>query len=479
MDDFISEIHHIPTDWVIRYFSKQSIAMFKAHEYTLSVTLSFVRYRKVQTGTILLSAWDIPNIIYLSVKNSNDFRRPTRKLSPPYLINLYRGYDNRHSIADQIADSDINTLFRALLGMTSEQFSHQNLSLIFEKFNRDYYILLASNKGHHQSTINVDSIIKEVLGLSADDYILALITTFGLCMQYVDPLSAAESLGYIESVSKEQIASLVKYYSCTYGDLRNTSIGKQLLHSKPFIQTQKDRKYLSASVFLVAMLVGNGLYWIIRDYYRKHGTQQFINTFGLLFEDYIKDLASKYCSPFEWNVIPAGHKKGADFVFTLGNVQFLVETKSTLLKLDVKQQVPNLKSVDVFFRTTIQKAYAQLNSSYAQLRPTAPFPILKIILLYDEFSNTSIIETSMSEIFGTDPLCFVMTIREFEILLYLHHNDKTKERIILDALLSSSSSVENRRNVGTIYADLGIWDNPHLCGEMDYFHKFMTQLSLQ
>lgn len=40
------------------------------------------------------------------------------------------------------------------------------------------------------------------------------------------------------------------------------------------------------------MIVGNGLYWLVRDYYLKHGSQKFVNTFGLIFEDYIKDLAT-------------------------------------------------------------------------------------------------------------------------------------------------------------------------------------------
>ena len=121
-------------------------------------------------------------------------------------------------------------------------------------------------------------------------------------------------------------------------------------------------------MYLVAMMVGNGLYWLVRDYYFKQGTQKFVNAFGLLFEDYIKDLALNYCETSEYKVLSAGAKKGADFLFDFGMLQLLVESKSSLLKLDAKQQVPNMESTNTFFNRTISEAYTQLNSSYEELK---------------------------------------------------------------------------------------------------------------
>lgn len=221
------------------------------------------------------------------------------------------------------------------------------------------------------------------------------------------------------------------------------------------------------------MLVGNGLYWLVRDYYLRQGTQKFVNAFGLLFEDYIEDLAINYCELFEWEKLPAGQKKGADFIFDFGSLKMLIESKSSLLKLDAKQQVPNLKSADNFFNNTIRKAYKQLNSSYEQLKGTCNVPIVKIILLYDEFSNTSVIESSMREIFEQDSSCYVMTIRELEMLLYIHHNDKPTERKIMDRLLESITPGGERKNLGTIYSDLSIYKNRHFDGSMNYFSKLM------
>lgn len=202
--------------------------------------------------------------------------------------------------------------------------------------------------------------------------------------------------------------------------------------------------------------------------------QTFVNEFGLLFEDYIKDIASKYCTTCEWRQLPtSSKKKGADFVFDFGSIQFIIESKSALLKLDAKQQVPNIQSIDSFFDNTIKKSYKQLVSSCEELSKTTNTPIIKVILLYDEFSNTAIIERSMAEIFDVDLSCFVMTIRELEMLLYSHRHDKPKEKSILDRLLEGIKIKKIRNNIGRIYTELGLYENPHLDGEMNYFSRMM------
>lgn len=67
----------------------------------------------------------------------------------------------------------------------------------------------------------------------------------------------------------------------------------------------------------------------------------------------------------------------------------------------------------------------------------------------------------------------IMTIRELEMLLYLHHNDKIKEKQILNRLLDSIKLDGLHKNIGAIYEELSIHENPHLDGKMDYFSKMM------
>lgn len=478
-NNFISEIRKIHTDGLIYRFAELSIEMFNKNQCMREVEIPVIRFGKRQKKIVELVAWDFPDIAYLSVKNSTDYRNAASVASIGQLIDLYRDYCNEHSPADLIKDADLDGVHRILLGMTAEQFQYQNLWHIFEKFNRDYYILLAATDFEHRGEVNTDAVVNDVFGYSADDYIAVLLMVFWLCTQHPDPLSAPETLYHRKKqtiLTKDNIKRFVEYYSCTYKELREHPLGKQLLYSKPFVKTQKHSAYLSVSMFLIALIVGNGLYWLVRDYYYKKDSQRFVNAFGLLFEDYIFDLAKKYCDPSEWSRLPAGSKKGADFLFDFCSCQILIESKSSLLRLDAKQQLPNIKSTDTFFKKTIRESYEQLVSSFEELSKQSSRPIIKVILLYDEFSNTAIIERSMTEIFTRDPSCFVMTIRDLEILLYIHRNDKEIEQQILSRMLDALRTSNSHKSIGVIYRELSLNSNPHLAGDMDYFAHLMDYL---
>ena len=478
MKDFISEIKRIPTDGLIYSLSKKSIDMFRKNEYLMPVTIPVIHNGQRKILTVTLTAWDILDMEFLSIKESNDYRHSSKKVPVEVLVDLYRNYDNERSAKEGIFQNvDADGVFRTLMGMTAEQFAYENLYWLFEKFSRDYYILFAAENFEHRSIIDTDAIVREIFGIPVNDYVLILVTVFWLCCQYPDPLSAPEELySNLNSavLTVENLSNFIKYYSCTYQNLRTSPLKKQLLYSKPFIKTQRTGEYFASSVFPVAMLVGNGLYWLVRDYYCKQGTQVFVNTFGCLFEDYIKDIASKYCEPSEWTTLSTGSRKSADFTFDLGCLTLLVESKSALIGLDVKQQIPNLHNADVFFERTIAKAYKQLNSSYVRLSVSSKNPIIKIILLYDQFSNSAIVEEAAHKILGSDSSCFIMTIREFEILLYLHQHNKETEQQILDKILESSRAENSRKNIPAIYKDLAIDSNPHFEEEMDYFSKLMN-----
>ena len=138
MRDFIAEIKRINTDGVIFEFSKASIEMFQSQQYQKSFDVITTRFGIQKNISIPLSAWDIQDIAYLAVLHSNDYRRGKNLPQIGYLINLYRSYENANSIAEELRKSNIDRIFRAILGMSAEQFQYENISWIFEKFNRDY-----------------------------------------------------------------------------------------------------------------------------------------------------------------------------------------------------------------------------------------------------------------------------------------------------------------------------------------------------
>lgn len=121
MKNFVSEVKKINTDRLIYKFSEISIEMFKNNQCMRKVEIPVIHYGKRQKLIIQLSAWDIPNIVYLSVKESNDYRQADKVASIEQLVDLYREYDNEHSAAESIKNADVDEVFRVILGITAEQ----------------------------------------------------------------------------------------------------------------------------------------------------------------------------------------------------------------------------------------------------------------------------------------------------------------------------------------------------------------------
>ena len=155
---------------------------------------------------------------------------------------------------------------------------------------------------------------------------------------------------------------------------------------------------------------------------------------------------------------------------------FIVEAKSALFQLSAKQQVPDLDAIDTFFLRIIEKSYEQLNRSFKQMTTVTTRPIFKVTLLYDDFSNTSIIEQSIPEIYANDPCCYIMTIRELEILLYTHKHNTEKCHDLCSIIERNASEGETRKSIGAILENAGLSCNLHLTGEMDFFSILSEEL---
>ena len=80
------------------------------------------------------------------------------------------------------------------------------------------------------------------------------------------------------------------------------------------------------SMYLLQMVIADGLYWLIRDYYlnNKMG-QAFMNAFGEMFEDYFEELMIEYMPDDSWHKIATKRKKSADYYLEIENAVFLFE----------------------------------------------------------------------------------------------------------------------------------------------------------
>ena len=123
MSDFIKELKKIECDRLIYEFSKKSIEMYWKNQCSFNVEVTLSHYGFIKNAHVMASAWDLLDMVYLSVLNSSDYRHS--KNIPPlgFFLNQYRTHENKHSAANMIKDADANEVFRILMGMTAEQFS--------------------------------------------------------------------------------------------------------------------------------------------------------------------------------------------------------------------------------------------------------------------------------------------------------------------------------------------------------------------
>ena len=401
MKDFEGFIKNYATRDFIYFFAEKSIEIYKNQVEKLdehlvcniTFPLNIIQHGFIhKQAKVMLSAWDIPNMAYLSITNANDYRNDimTEQLAGR-VVNLYRGYENKHSGSEYIENNGLPGIFKYLMGMSYEQFKYANPAWIYQNYNRNYHMLIGSPNINREKIVDINVITNELFGLTAEELLAVEWIIWWLCSIHPDPLSAPEEL-YREKensiLTKKNLERVISYYSVTYEQVRNSSLGKQIFYNKPFVITQKTKETIAVSFYLVQMMIADGLYWLIRDYYHNnHWGTKFIIAFGEMFEDYFEELAGLYLPKNSWHKIPEERKKSADYYVEVDEAVFLFELKSGLLGLGAKQQVPDVGQIDSFYNRNIKEAYEQLKVSEQEAEGACPQKILEKNFANDRIKN--------------------------------------------------------------------------------------------
>lgn len=177
-------------------------------------------------------------------------------------------------------------IHKFVMGMSYEQFKYRNPEWIYQNFNRNYHILIGSSNINRNKLVDANMITKELFELTVEETLAVEWTVLWLCYNCPAPLSLSEKKYRKKDeriLTKNNIERIIDYYSVTYEQVRKSPLGKQIFYSKPFVITQKKREKLAVSIYLVQMMLADGLYWLIRDYYHNNQKGQiFVNAFTML-----------------------------------------------------------------------------------------------------------------------------------------------------------------------------------------------------
>lgn len=488
MKDFISVIKNISTEEFIRFWGEVSIQIFKKDfrindENVIRGTLRFpLKTRQGKAVPVMITGWDIPDMTYTSICYSNDYRSEHMSYdNAAYITNLYRQFENDRAGSEYLKDAEIQDAFKYLMGMTYEQFKFYNLAWALQNFSRNYHIMVASNKIDRSKIIKVEQIVWEQFQMELDELLANQLIIIWLCSHHPDPLNAPEEMynGKVSGiVTKQRMEKIIDYYSASYQQIRDEKIGKQFFYSKPFVRTQKGKEQLMISIHLLIMVFADSLYWLERDYYKKHNMGlAFINEFGLMFEEYFNELLEMYLSKDMWSKIAENSRKSADYYIEFDDAIFLIELKSGIMGITAKQQTPDISQIDNFYSRNILEAYDQLVESEMVFRQQNK-PIIKMILLYEFANNTQIMMASMPEIFEKDNNCYILTIADLEMFLATYKMDQNKFRKVIHELLTRESKRYENESFLDILNYHSAIGNLHFIEERDYLRHVLNKLKI-
>ena len=420
---------------------------------------------------VLIQPWQFPDLIYKSIMYSNDYRGLTDLTENIFLLVLLETNEYVSSTTNELIKEIHSSLDASLFmyGFGGEQFKYQTQISFYQNLIRELYIIFSLTK-KHSSIVNPEEIVKQEIGVEWKDLILVLYGIFIDSLFHQNINEAIKFITFDSGKNKGEIFNkVIDYYSVDYDSIRNNnSLGRQIFYVKPFIRTQRG-ELLTASVYFNQFIVEHAAFWIIRNYFMnkpKKERQTFTDEFGRLFEYYLEDLFKSY--QIDYKKIPEEKKKErADWHLKIGKYNILIEQKSSILPINIKQQLTDFIVYKKELHKIIYKALQQLKKTEEDLSINKP---IKIILCYDNYINANILPHVFEETdcpVNNDGRYFVSNIMEIEMLIELASMNYNLFEIVIKDMLRRNMDGNGDEGMSLLiimrdngYANNSYWTSP-------------------
>jgi len=425
-----------------------------------------------------LTPWDLITAEYYSIKFSTD-HNTGKRTTISNIIGRFQKSSYLESIATSISN-DPENLFFYLFGVSAEQFNIQTPAMYLRSFNRNYHILVGSQKIRRQLSIEIGDIVKQTVGITLEGYIQALILIFACCSKNPNP-----DVGFHHFFDgkdynpdlRNNFDKVLNFYTADYQTIRNSKFGRKQLEITPFIKTKKENFILMSSYLNIFQMFGNSLYWLIRNYFfgKEEIRQEFTNAFGSMFEDYIVEYAEYHHFPLV--KIPETEYKSVDYKFENDEYLVLIEVKSLLLNIFGRSQNPNIGDLRIFYERGIAKASKQIESTLQNMIIPKNKTVISLILLFDSLYAADILSNIDLPIFKKNNM-FTVGIDSFENWISLFSEDYTVFNQMLKNLRYCEDPKDNRGFSKTL-ENFKEYYHPAPIPEWDYFNIFIESLTTQ
>jgi hypothetical protein len=484
-DDVSGLLRKFSTDTVLKRVNRESVDLLKnrkEHGLPAAKHVNFKMYKTKRRipyyQDAIITAWTLIDLAYYSIITSNDYRgKKIDSEEELYLlataIDNYREREEEHFIDEQHANRE-NDFLLYFWGFAGEQFKTEVPALVFDNMDRDLYMLLEMND---ENSFDVKGTVLDEIGVSWNKVITYLMLGwFGFTEE--DSLSNVNKrIGWKHDSDREEFEKVILRYTTNYDEVRQSKLGRQILYANPYIKTQHG-EIVSASTYLTLFLCEHSILWLVRNHFNKKDSQFFTNYFGGLFERYFAELLNECLETHEYIRIEEDDTEKADWRLEIGDNKFLIEQKSTVMRLSAKQQHTDIDAIKNFAKRTILKAVSQLSNTEKEF---ADGKYIKIILLFEDYLEPELLEQFMKMPeckVDNDNYFWLMTIEEAEMFFCLCKSDRVLfEKIVSEKINREINHSNEGRGILKILNKNGVVENLYLRNEK--FTKYRDSINKQ
>ena len=351
-------------------------------------------------------------------------------------------------------------------GSMGEQRKFQERKSFFDEFARERYILEVVSKKKHSKNSNIINFCDEFItetSLSPKVYSAILFVLFLHFIQLspiITPKILESKLNNPE-LSVERICDMLQKYSISIDALKKGNIDRQKFYIKPFIKIGES--YVSSNPILALMTFVNSNYWVIKNLFNERKSQDFLNEFGKYFEIYFEEILENCFSKEQYKNIEESDKgKRADWHICIGEYHFLIEQKSAVSNIKIKQTHSDVESMKTHITRNWGKAVKQLSETEKALGLTKA---IKIILVYEDYYNCECLSKlfEIEKSLTNDNYYWLVSIKDFEILAHTYKTDQNLFfKIISEKIHAEETQSNSGRDFTKFFAENGIKHNEYL-----------------
>lgn len=207
----------------------------------------------------------------------------------------------------------------------------------------------------------------------------------------------------------------------------------------------------------------NSNFWIIRNIFLSQKSQIFTNAFGKYFEIYLEEVFENCLLNGCYTNIPeTDNEKRADWHLKLDSYDILIEQKSAISILSIKQNRPDIEAMKKHILRTWGKAAEQLDITEKALGLNNA---IKIILVYEDYFKSECLDElfKLDSSLTNDGNYWLVSIKELEMLLSTFKNNHEEFLKIMEEKISAERnfSIEGRELL-KFFEQNGIRDNENL-----------------